>query len=48
MDVSGFKLSVGVDTLAFWPLFPKIRQNFIQLSGHTDPGQNVIKLFADS
>jgi hypothetical protein len=30
-----FKLSFGVDILAFLAIFPKIRQNFIQFSGHT-------------
>ncbi len=30
-----FKLSFDVDILVFWVTFPKIRQNFIQFSGHT-------------
>jgi hypothetical protein len=29
----------------FWPLFQKLRQNFIQISGHTDPGASAPKLF---
>ncbi len=29
-----FKLGFDVDILAFRPLFPKVGQNFIQLSSH--------------
>ncbi len=35
--LTAFKLSFGVSIfLLFWPLFPKIGQNFIQFSCHTD------------
>jgi len=34
-----FKLSFDVDILVFWVTFSKIRQNFIQFSGHTASDQ---------
>jgi hypothetical protein len=37
-----FKLRFDIDILVFWPLFPKIRQNFIIFSGHTDLGASTM------
>jgi hypothetical protein len=40
-----FFKNLGKSFGIFWPLFSKIMQNFIQISGHTDPGASAIKLF---
>jgi hypothetical protein len=37
------KLSFNVDTLTFLATFPKIGQNFNQLSGHTGLGREQLK-----
>jgi hypothetical protein len=37
-----FKLSFDVHILVLGSLFPKFRQNFIQFSGHTGAGHQVL------
>ncbi len=39
-----FKLSFDVNVLDVWPLFPKIGQTFIKLTGHTDHNETVDSL----